>query len=48
VAAEYTAVYPFASPGGWHILGRTEAKIFDPSSGAVLHLGDLVRFAPLP
>ena len=25
IAAEYTAVYPTASPGGWHLLGHTDA-----------------------
>lgn len=29
VAEEYTGVYPFDSPGGWHILGRTPLKVTD-------------------
>ncbi len=30
IAAEYTAVYPRTSPGGWHLLGRTDVVMFDP------------------
>ena len=29
IAAEFTAVYPTASPGGWHLLGRTSTVMFD-------------------
>lgn len=29
VAGEYTAIYPSASPGGWHLIGRCEATLFD-------------------
>jgi KipI family sensor histidine kinase inhibitor len=46
IAASYTAVYPFDSPGGWHLLGRVDgARMFGPD-GALLHLGDRVRFTP--
>ena len=46
IAAEYTAVYPRASPGGWHLLGRTDVMMFDPdrSPPAVFEPGALVRF----
>jgi 5-oxoprolinase (ATP-hydrolysing) subunit A len=45
VAAGYTAVYPFASPGGWNLIGRaTECELFSADTGARLHLGDRVRF----
>jgi len=44
IAAGYTAVYPFDSPGGWHLLGRVDApRMFGPD-GALLRLGDRVRF----
>ena len=41
-----TAVYPFASPGGWNIIGRTPLRMFDPSRAepAILRAGDRVRF----
>ena len=46
IAAGYTAVYPFASPGGWHLLGSVvDTQMFGPD-GARLGLGDRVRFAP--
>jgi 5-oxoprolinase (ATP-hydrolysing) subunit A len=46
IAGGYTAVYPFASAGGWHLLGRvTSGPMFGPT-GARLALGDRVRFVP--
>lgn len=45
IAAQYTAVYPFDSPGGWHLLGSVDATLFD-AHGALLQLGDRVRFLP--
>ena len=46
IAGAQSAVYPFNSPGGWHIIGRTEARMFDPRSepAALLAPGDRVRF----
>ena len=29
IAGELAAVYPTASPGGWHLLGRTDLTLFD-------------------
>ena len=48
IAAEYTAVYPRPSPGGWHLLGTTRAVMFDPdrSPPALLQPGAHVRFVP--
>lgn len=31
IAAGQTGIYPIASPGGWHIIGRTDTQLFDPS-----------------
>lgn len=46
IAGPYTGVYPFASPGGWNIVGTALGFApFDPASGAALALGDHVRFA---
>lgn len=45
IAMHHTAVYPFASPGGWHIIGRTNVTVFDPATGKALFApGDRVRF----
>ncbi len=29
LAGEYAGIYPTASPGGWRIVGRTDARLFD-------------------
>lgn len=49
IAAEYAAVYPHASPGGWHLLGRTDFPCFDASSAELtpFRVGDRVRFVPV-
>ncbi len=46
IAAGYSAVYPRESPGGWHLLGRTAATVWDERSDppALLEPGRLVRF----
>jgi KipI family sensor histidine kinase inhibitor len=46
VAAEYTAVYPRPSPGGWHLLGSTDRVMFDPerSPPSLFEPGAHVRF----
>jgi UPF0271 protein len=43
IAERYTAVYPFDSPGGWNLIGTTDARMFGPE-GPLLALGDRVRF----
>lgn len=45
IAGARTGVYPFASPGGWHLLGRAVDFVpFDPERGARWRAGDRVRF----
>ncbi len=46
LAGGHAAVYPQATPGGWQLVGRTDAVLFDPdvSPYAVLRPGDAVRF----
>ncbi len=49
IGGPYTGVYPFASPGGWHLLGRlvaTEAARAGvwSADGPLLGPGDRVRF----
>lgn len=46
IGGEWTGVYPFASPGGWNLLGTTDVPLFDPrrASPALLQPGDGVRF----
>jgi inhibitor of KinA len=47
IAGPQAAVYPWQSPGGWHLLGRTTVTMFDASNTerpALLAPGDTVRF----
>jgi UPF0271 protein len=47
VAGPYTAIYPFASPGGWNLIGTAiDFAPFDAGAGARLALGDRVTFVP--
>jgi KipI family sensor histidine kinase inhibitor len=48
IAGPHTAVYPIESPGGWHILGRTSVRLWDPrrEPPAMLEPGARVRFVP--
>jgi KipI family sensor histidine kinase inhibitor len=48
IAGWQTGVYPIASPGGWQLIGRTDAVMFDPSRtpASLLAAGDTVRFVP--
>lgn len=50
IAGRQTAIYPFATPGGWHILGSTDVRPFDPAASppAIFRPGDRVRFEPVP
>lgn len=45
-AGRLTAIYPWESPGGWHLLGRCPVPLFSPEwPGAALFLpGDRVGF----
>lgn len=46
IAGAQTAIYPFASPGGWHIIGRSDVALFNPerNPAALLKAGDTVHF----
>ncbi|MCI4677959.1 5-oxoprolinase subunit PxpB [Rhodoblastus acidophilus] len=47
IADSMCAAYPFASPGGWRLIGRTPALLFDVSNAArpaLLAPGDRVRW----
>lgn len=49
IAGSQTGVYPLSTPGGWHLLGSTPLKMFDPGRipAALLAVGDRVRFEPI-
>jgi KipI family sensor histidine kinase inhibitor len=46
LAGPYAGIYPQASPGGWQLVGRTDAVLFDPDRDppALLRPGVRVRF----
>jgi KipI family sensor histidine kinase inhibitor len=48
IAGRQTAVYPLATPGGWHLIGRTDARLWDPARDrpALIGAGQRVRFVP--
>lgn len=49
IAGLQTAVYPFATPGGWRLIGRTPLEIFkkDREPMEWIAIGDQVRFQPI-
>ena len=47
IALDMCSVYPWESPGGWNLLGRTPVVLFDPAQAeqpAMLAAGDEVRW----
>lgn len=46
IAGRQTAVYPFGTPGGWRLIGRTPLRMFraDREPMSLLAAGDQVRF----
>jgi inhibitor of KinA len=49
IAGDQTGVYPFATPGGWRLIGRAPVAMFRPERREIslLSIGDRVRFAPI-
>jgi len=46
IANAQTCVYPYETPGGWNIIGRTPLRLFDPARepASLFAPGDRVRF----
>jgi inhibitor of KinA len=46
IAGLQTGIYPVESPGGWRLIGRTDATLFDPNAAqpTLVQPGDVVRF----
>lgn len=46
IAGQQTAAYPVVTPGGWNLIGRTPARLFDRNREgfSLLRVGDRVRF----
>jgi inhibitor of KinA len=49
IATSMTGVYPYESPGGWHLIGTSPLRFFDAASaqGSLLSPGDGVKFRPV-
>jgi inhibitor of KinA len=49
IAGRQTGVYPFPTPGGWRLIGRTPLTMFQGGENAssLLSIGDRVSFAPI-
>jgi KipI family sensor histidine kinase inhibitor len=49
IATSLTAIYPYESPGGWHLIGVTPIRLFDIERPrpALLAAGDAVVFEPI-
>ena len=49
IANAQTSIYPFATPGGWNVIGRTPLALFDPERdpASLLEPGDAVAFLPI-
>lgn len=49
IAERQTAAYPAVSPGGWNLIGRTPARLFDRDREgySLMQPGDTVRFAAI-
>lgn len=49
IGGEQTGVYPFESPGGWRLIGRTPIRLFNSESKHpfLYSSGDYIRFQPI-
>ncbi len=49
IAGHQSGVYPFATPGGWRLIGRTPLAMFRPDRDdmSFLSIGDRVHFTPI-
>jgi KipI family sensor histidine kinase inhibitor len=46
IAGRQTGIYPLPTPGGWHLIGRTNVRLFLPDSDppCLFRAGDRVKF----
>jgi KipI family sensor histidine kinase inhibitor len=54
IGGSHAGIYSIESPGGWHLLGRTDVRLFDPERREpddeamfLLRAGDRVKFVPV-
>jgi inhibitor of KinA len=49
IANRQTIIYPVSSPGGWHVIGRTPMRTFNPylDPPTIFKAGDYMKFEPI-
>jgi inhibitor of KinA len=49
ISGNMSVIYPMESPGGWHLIGATPVRLFDPRAvkPSLLSPGDKVKFDPV-
>ena len=50
IVEKFCNIYPYESPGGWNIIGRTPIKLFNNKDNlhpCLLSPGDIVKFKPI-
>lgn len=49
IAGHQSGIYPFGTPGGWRLIGRTPLAMFRPDRAdmSFLAIGDCVHFTPI-
>lgn len=49
IGGAQTGIYPFETPGGWQLIGRTPLRLFRPDTDppSLLKVGDQVRFVAI-
>jgi inhibitor of KinA len=45
IAGRQTGIYPFPTPGGWHLVGRSPVRLFLPDADppSLFRAGDRVK-----
>lgn len=49
IGGAQTGIYPFETPGGWQLIGRTPLRLFRPEANppSLLQVGDQVKFVSI-
>ena len=49
IGGQQSGIYSHNTPGGWHIIGRTPVRLFDPQRNppCLLQTGDVIRFVAI-
>lgn len=47
IGGAQTGIYPFESPGGWHVVGHTSSILFSKPDSFLLSPGDTIKFSPV-